>query len=344
MPSTEAMPKDTKNLTLYVAGKVSGNSSFGTERWRDELCRRLSAATGMNVTHLDPARTRDGRSLPETDPKAIFGRDCFLISKADLVLVCLSDDISVGGSQEMLIAKYYGKPLVGLAARGSKFIKDSFTLNGTTHRNWVHPFVSVPCDVVLHDFNELVSYLKLRWGSESIFKSLSVIDDAVGYYRTSYPYLDSHLMQSSSNTRSYIAQKVVVTDKDRGMLVIKYADRKNVSKKVRGKFALPGGKMLATGVDPDQALTQRVKEETGVEVSPSDATLGTFTWSYNRNGGNNRIIALVRKATYRTGSIQNPIRRSEWDLDRAYWLPFSKLSLKTFVLDEQGIIEPLTRR
>jgi len=101
-------------MRIYVAGKVSKESVFGTHHWRDEFVRTLAALSGLSLTNLDPTRLESNQN----DPEMVYGADAYLISQADCLIVYLSDDISVGGSQEILIAKYFKKPVIGLAPRG----------------------------------------------------------------------------------------------------------------------------------------------------------------------------------------------------------------------------------
>ncbi|MFH1433316.1 MAG: hypothetical protein ABIG32_00265, partial [Candidatus Uhrbacteria bacterium] len=123
----------SKSLKVYIAGKVSKNSVFGTSHWRDAFCEELEKKTGLKNINLDPTRTGISKVLDEKDYQAVVGRDCFLIKNADVVIVNLTDDISVGGSQEMLIAKYYEKPLIGIAPVGGKFRKPEKEIYGNTY-------------------------------------------------------------------------------------------------------------------------------------------------------------------------------------------------------------------
>lgn len=134
-----------KPLKLYIAGKVSKNSLFGKYHWRDEFIAELSSVNSMQFVNLDPLKFE----IPgQYDPQAIFDKDCWLINQADCVIVYLSDDISVGGSQEMLIAKYLKKPLVGFAPLGGKFNSPERESFGHLVRDYVDPFVFATCDVV----------------------------------------------------------------------------------------------------------------------------------------------------------------------------------------------------
>jgi hypothetical protein len=137
--------------------------------------------------NLDPAKDSPGLPLDESNSQLIFGRDCYFIKQADLVIVMLTDDISVGGSQEMLIAKYFQKRLMGIVAQGGKFFKSEKEIRDTVFRDWVHPFVNVPCDILVHTIEEAGERLRV-WETEPIaaVKDLTIIDDAVTYYETTH--------------------------------------------------------------------------------------------------------------------------------------------------------------
>ena len=62
-----------KPIKVYIAGKVSPDSSMGTSFWRDEFCKQLEEKSGFKIINLDPT-TR--KALP-FDPQMVFGRDSF---------------------------------------------------------------------------------------------------------------------------------------------------------------------------------------------------------------------------------------------------------------------------
>jgi len=191
---TIAIAPMVTTLKIYIAGKVSPNSVFGTHNWRDNFCIELSQKSGFNIINLDPTKSHDGFVLDEKNSKLIFGRDCFMIEKADLVVVYLTDDISVGGSQEMLIAKYYEKPLIGIAPKEGKFNKKKKEILGVVYKDWVHPFVSVPCDTVTESIDGAASFIKNFFlESPQAVKGLSIIDESVEYYKKEYHHLDRFL-------------------------------------------------------------------------------------------------------------------------------------------------------
>lgn len=168
------------SLKVYLAGKVDPNSPFVGFNWREAYCDVLKEKTSREVINLNPSRETLRFPLDEGDSRLIFGRDCFMIREADIVVVNLTDDISVGGSQEMLIAKYFAKPLYGLVAPDGKF-RGSKKIREQVYDNYVHPFVEQPCDELFADIIELGDYLRENLDPVSA-KDLTVIDKSIKYY------------------------------------------------------------------------------------------------------------------------------------------------------------------
>src|SRR3989338_5891113 len=173
----------TKALKIYVAGKVSPNSVFGTHDWRDTFCRVLEEKTGLSLYNLDPTKTPKITEWDENDSTLVFGRDCFMISQADIVVVYLTDDISVGGSQEMLIAKYFQKPLIGLAPLNGKFNKDQKEIGGRQYINWKDPFVATTCDRIAGNIDEVALAISDFLASSYKSKDVSIITQNMEYYK-----------------------------------------------------------------------------------------------------------------------------------------------------------------
>ncbi|MBI4159852.1 hypothetical protein HY504_01665 [Candidatus Wolfebacteria bacterium] len=178
-----------KMLKVYTAGKINPNSIFGTHDWRDDFCRELEYQSGVKLINLDPAKAK---GLNQNDAELVFGRDAFMIQSADLVIVYLSDDISVGGSQEMLIAKYYKRPLVGIAARNGKFKSDKKKIFGKVYKNHTDPFVKTSCDAVVETLDELAKIIK-NFPAKGKIKDISLIDKANVYYKKKFYHRDKYL-------------------------------------------------------------------------------------------------------------------------------------------------------
>lgn len=164
-------------MNIYVAGKVSKDSSFGTHYWRDEFCAQLSDLTGIELINLDPTNT----GVAQDDPLLVFGCDSHLIETCDVMIANLSDDISVGGSQEILIAKYFNKPVIGLARFGGKFNGSTKKYFGKTYTNYKDPFVFTTCDVVCSTIEEVASALQRL--EHLPVKNIGIIGIALKHYR-----------------------------------------------------------------------------------------------------------------------------------------------------------------
>ncbi len=141
---------------IYIAGKVSKNSIFGTHHWRDEFCTKLQELSGVTLKNLDPTKI----SGDQGDYKKVFAGCCQMIAEADVMVVYLSDDISIGGSQEILIAQYLNKPVIGLAPHGGKFNGSTKEYFGQVVRNYKDPFVFSTCDVVAETVEDVAEALK----------------------------------------------------------------------------------------------------------------------------------------------------------------------------------------
>ncbi len=183
-----------KILKIYIAGKVSPNSVFGRHDWRDGFCEELVKLSGFEFVNLDPTKSHDGFNLDENNDRLIFGRDCFMIKTADLVIVNLTNDISVGGSQEMLIAKYYQKPLIGIAPKEGKFYKSKKEILGKTYEDWIHPFVKISCDELVEDINGVAGFVKDYFSNfNNSAKGIEVLEEALLYYKKHHHENDKFL-------------------------------------------------------------------------------------------------------------------------------------------------------
>ena len=178
-----------KALKIYVAGKVSKDSTFGTHYWRDEFVQRLQELSGMALVSLDPAK----KEADQNNYEESFGGDVLMISKADIIVVYLSDDISVGGSQEILVAKYFDKPVIGLAPIGGKFHSTNKEIFGQKVKDYKHPFVFATCDVVRDDIEGVADSIKNI--SDIKIKTLEIIKALADKYEADNLPNDEYMKQ-----------------------------------------------------------------------------------------------------------------------------------------------------
>jgi len=326
-----------KEIKVYIAGKVSKDSVFKTSFWREPFCKELSELTGFGIKNIDPTAFDQESLRDENNADLIFGRDCFMIKSSDVVIVYLSDDISVGGSQEMLIAKYFKKPLIGIAPKNGKFHGDK-EFYGQEYKNWIHPFVKATCDYVVHDLEEVAIRLLDLFPQTSRAKDISLIEQAVSYYTKNYLPADTFLHSPDILSSQYIAYKGLIVDpKCERLLAIRYDDRPDISEKVRGRYGMAGGKIY-NFENPQGDFHRRVTEETGVKVE-AQLPFGTWSWSYERENQLHHIFAIAHLARYEEGEIQDPHRHREYDLERAHWINYEDVHTDEFVEDEQPLLQ-----
>src|SRR5882724_5741774 len=144
-------------LKVFFAGKVDPLSSHASPLWRDEASEQLNRSLKhYRVVDSSLVDHRNQMIVEKSLPVAVlFSQSCYYIRHSDVLVVNLTDDISVGGSQEIFIAKQFGIPVIGIAQRGGKFNRLKYELNGKTYWNWLHPFVAGLCDLVVNDIEEL---------------------------------------------------------------------------------------------------------------------------------------------------------------------------------------------
>jgi|GEM_PF-381746 len=299
-------------IKVYLAGKVSPSKKIKNLDWRDRLCKKIAKASGLEIENLDPVGTQKFLKLDQNDPQMIYGVDAYLIANADLVIVNLTDDISVGGSQEMLIAKHFEKPLIGLLRRHGKFHKN----------NWIHPFVAVPCDYLAFSENELSQVVTKIVKEQISTKNIDVINRATNYF-LNFQGLKTDLVRQ--NLKVYSAVKALVRHHDK-FLIIK--------QKISNKFYwdLPGG-IVKFGESPLQALKRESKEEVGLELSVS-GHLGV--WSFFRNDGDQVVCATFVCDTRDTkvNIRNNPESPAEKIVDFAWVTKSQFMSRKFGVYDD----------
>lgn len=185
-----------KQLKVYIAGKVSKESVFGQHHWRDGFCEELSKKSGLKIINIDPTRGHENFTNSQANGQFVLGRNSHMIRLSDVVIVNLTDDISVGGSQEILLAKYFKKPVIGLAPKGGKFRPHAKELFGTTYKDWEDPIVFQTCDVVVGDVDELANVLTKL--DELPVKGMQLVDDALEYYRQNFLDKDTYLKELDS--------------------------------------------------------------------------------------------------------------------------------------------------
>jgi hypothetical protein len=171
-----------RQLRIYLAGKIAKGSEIGsTEDWRRSFAAQLSCAG--NFEFLSP----DDPTLDERYPRQIFGHDCYLVQKCDILIINASTKLGAGTAQEMVVAKYFGKYVVTLLPRESHHRRINLNMHGIVVGDWIHPFVHEMSDYIAGGIDEVQACLA---NEASLLlrnppKTMKVIDEGIADYLNS---------------------------------------------------------------------------------------------------------------------------------------------------------------
>lgn len=174
--------KKNKQVKIYLAGRIPiGNEPGVDPFWRKKYIHRLKSII-PNVIFLDPTY----RDIDETDSRAVFGHDLFLIKQADLILVNAEIKLGLGTAQEMIIAKYFQKPIVTISPRGSYYSPITTSINGKEVNKWRHPFLATISDWIVQDFEDLKPIMVSKLKGKKIPPWKAFVKETIRYYLEQY--------------------------------------------------------------------------------------------------------------------------------------------------------------
>ncbi len=166
-------------MKIYLAGKVpKGEEIDNIVDWRVEYAKVLNSIP--NSTILSP----EDPSLDEAESLLVFGHDCFLVKQADAVLVNATMKLGVGTSQEMLIAKYFNKPVVTVLPKDTHHRRTNLHMHAGVVADWIHPFLFSTSDIVVENVDLAAAWLK-GYVSNPLgqqIKGIEIIDLAISQY------------------------------------------------------------------------------------------------------------------------------------------------------------------
>jgi hypothetical protein len=163
---------------IYLAGSIpKGNLEEKTSiNWRDGYIRILKDI--FDCVFIIPG----SEPVNENDFLLIFGTDCSHIQKSDLVILNAEERLGAGSSMEMVIAKYFKKPVITVIPKNSYHRKQGITFQGKYFvEDWIHPFIHTFSDFIVENVSE-IGEIKSRVLS-SPTKDISIIDEAIKYQK-----------------------------------------------------------------------------------------------------------------------------------------------------------------
>jgi hypothetical protein len=124
----------------------------------------------------------ENRDLDESNFLLIFGHDCRHIKNSDIVIVDAREKIGAGTAQEMLIAKYFKKPVITVLPKNTHHRRTNFEINEKIVEDWIHPFIHSTSDIIIEDYKDLSEWIRKCMKGKMKVKDISIIDKSVEYY------------------------------------------------------------------------------------------------------------------------------------------------------------------
>jgi len=165
---------------IYLAGSVpKGNEEAKFDNWRIEYKEVLKKH--FQAEFIDPY---DHHSyVDENDSLLVFGIDSNHIKTSDFIVVNAESKLGAGTSMEMVVAKYFKKPVVTVLPKDTYHRRSNLIFGPNHVKDWVHPFIHSFSDFIIENIVE-IEKIKDKIFSSKI-KTISVIDDAIKYFESS---------------------------------------------------------------------------------------------------------------------------------------------------------------
>jgi hypothetical protein len=162
-------------MKIYLAGKVpkGDKKQKSFDNWRVRYQKVLRKF--FDAEFIDPYN----RDLDESDFLAVVGTDCKHIKESTFIVVNAEEKLGVGTSQEMVIAKYFNKPVVTVLPKDSHHRRSNVVFHGKMIADWIHPFIFTFSDFIIENINEIEKIKDKIFTSK--IKDISVIDEVVRY-------------------------------------------------------------------------------------------------------------------------------------------------------------------
>lgn len=165
-------------MKIYLAGSVpKGDEEQKTfADWRARYQRVLCEI--FDAEYIDPYK----RDLDESDFLLVVGKDCTDIAESALIIVNAEEKLGAGTAQELVIAKYFKKPVVTVLPKDTPHRRTNIMFNGQLIDDWIHPFIFTFSDFVIEDIREIAT-LKDQLLKSGTTKDISIIDSALKYIK-----------------------------------------------------------------------------------------------------------------------------------------------------------------
>ncbi len=144
--------------------------------WKSEYVEKINKAVPQaKFLHGDLISDNAG-------PDLVVGHDLWLIKNTDIVIVHAATKIGAGTAQEMVLAKYFRKPLLSVVPKNTHHRRTSVVFNGVKIKDWIHPFIYVTSDLVAENIEEVIVWIRKFLNNPSKVKTVSVFDETISLF------------------------------------------------------------------------------------------------------------------------------------------------------------------
>jgi len=163
-------------MKIYLAGSVpKGNEELKSfDNWRLRYQKVLEKH--FKAEFVDPY----DRTLDENDSLLVFGADCNHVKTSDLIIVNAETRVGAGTAQEMVITKYFKKPVVAVLPKNTHHRRSNVIFGEYLVQDWLHPFINSFSDFVIENIEE-IEKIKAKIFTTEI-KAISIIDDGIKHF------------------------------------------------------------------------------------------------------------------------------------------------------------------
>ncbi len=171
-------------MKIYLAGKIPKGKELDTYKdWRQDY-REILLQEFPNMEFFDPDNTEANDVMPETDVVFWCGHDSWMIRESDAIIVQADRKLGVGTSQEMIIAKFFNKPVITVLPKDTHHRKTDITMRSGFVADWIHPFIDHSSDLVIEKLEDAVTWIKEYEADKSSkqIKTMAIIGESIDYY------------------------------------------------------------------------------------------------------------------------------------------------------------------
>jgi hypothetical protein len=149
--------------------------------WKTEYKKILSQLDGVGFVDGDAWKD-------ESKPFLLFGHDLNLVKISDVIIVNaekkIGNGIGVGTAQEIMVAKYFSKPVITILPKNTHHRRTDIVFDGTLIPDWISPFLQSTSDLVVENIQDTLPWIReyIEKPESKKIKNISIIDDAIAEY------------------------------------------------------------------------------------------------------------------------------------------------------------------